>query len=357
VSRLIVKDTGRWVRIVDNTVTTRMVLDWIGEGVEVRRNDVGDLRVNQNVPRTGRATSGVIAENRFDVVGQLRHFDGVFERNVVGSADSLGNAPADRAVNFDGYDGARFRNNTIYGYMDARLHGHHHSSGFGMPSHEHMDHMDHHTMMVDHTKRYHEVWITGNDIHTRAGYALAYLDTGHAGNDRTANSEAEPDLNKPHVHYTHVFIRNNRLDGAGILVNVFNAKDEHHPRTARGLVEVSGNQIALETDQLHQFRELQGIEVRSAQDISLVVASNRVTGPAGEVRGATRTPGGAGILLNGLDKGVVRIEDNVIANRSFGVRAARLTETVRWVIRGLATSNVEQPVAYDRSVANPPERG
>ena len=37
----------------------------------------------------------------------------------------------------DGFNGAHFVHNTIYGFVDARLHGHHHSSGWGEPSHNH----------------------------------------------------------------------------------------------------------------------------------------------------------------------------------------------------------------------------
>lgn len=129
VSTVEIRDTSKYVRIVDNDIN-RLVLDWIGGGVDVQRNTIGDLRVNQNRKRTGEATSGLIANNKFGSVGQLRHFDGVFENNQVGTKDTMFDWPGRRTVNFDGFNGAVFRNNVIYGWMEARLHGHHHSSSF-----------------------------------------------------------------------------------------------------------------------------------------------------------------------------------------------------------------------------------
>src|SRR5918999_1886721 len=82
-----IHDTDRYVVIRDNVVSGTMVLDWIGDRVKVVNNNVQDLRVNQNVKRTGDMTSGLIAHNVFGVVGQLRHWDGVFAYNTVGSPD------------------------------------------------------------------------------------------------------------------------------------------------------------------------------------------------------------------------------------------------------------------------------
>jgi len=58
--------------------------------------------------------------NTFTTVGQLRHFDGVFAFNTVGAPQSgalSSSYPATRAVNFDGFNGAAFVHNTIYGNL------------------------------------------------------------------------------------------------------------------------------------------------------------------------------------------------------------------------------------------------
>jgi hypothetical protein len=361
-NNLSIKDTTRATRIVNNTISGQLTLNWIGSAIDVRGNDVGDLRVNENVPRWGDPTAGVIVRNSFGRVGQLRHYDGMFAYNTVGTPQSgtlSSSYPDVRAVNFDGFNGAHFMSNTIYGYMDARLHGHHHSSDFGMPSHMHSS-SPHDTMMVDHTHRYHEVFIEANRIFTSHEYALAYLDTNHAGNDRTANSETNPYLNAPHVHYTRVHILSNRLYGAGILVKVFNAEDERHTGKPSGIVDIAGNRVALERDVADPFKVLQGIEVRQARYLTLYIRSNSVTGPAPlvdvpQLRGIQSQ--GAGIMLNRLDQASVFIERARVTNRQFGVRALQLTKSVRWVIRGLTTSGVEQRVSYDRTVKNPPQGG
>ena len=80
-----IHDTRSHFVIRDNEILGTMVLDWNGPGQVVVRNTINDLRVNQNVARSGQATSGLIAHNTFRLVGQLRHWDGVFEHNVVGT--------------------------------------------------------------------------------------------------------------------------------------------------------------------------------------------------------------------------------------------------------------------------------
>src|SRR6185503_20212765 len=166
------------VVIRDNNISGTLVADWIGNRLKVVNNTIGDLRVNQNRERTGDMTSGVISHNTIGVVGQLRHWNGVFSHNVVGTPDQM-SLPfsEERAVNFDGFNGAHFVRNTIYGYMDATLHGHHHSSGYGKHSHYHgtepeAEHEHHHGMdmedmdHIDHTNRFHEVWIAHNKIYS-----------------------------------------------------------------------------------------------------------------------------------------------------------------------------------------------
>lgn len=365
VSWVEIKNTDAHVVVKDNVITDSLTLDWIGGGIEVRNNEVGDLRVNQNRKRTGDPTSGVIENNTFGVVGQLRHFDGIFQNNVVGRKDGM-NLPFlidTRAVNFDGFNGSIFRNNTIYGYMDARLHGHHHSSGFAEDSHYHGDapaaHEGHEGM--DHTVRYHQVHIYGNKIVADHYYALAYLDTAHSANDRTAASETEKTLNDPHIHYTKVFMHDNELVGAGLYVDVFNAKDELHKTIGRGLMEISDNKIVLQPseDVMQKFYSRNGIDVGRAQNIALRILDNTITGPeAGDtIDGLTESwESVSGINLWNVDKGDLVLSGNSVSRTAYGVKARDFSKTVNWTIEELVTKDVPQAVYWDSSVHNPPRR-
>jgi hypothetical protein len=362
VSRIEIKDTDAHVVVRDNLVDD-LTLDWIGGGIEVRNNEVGDLRVNQNRKRTGDPTSGVIENNTFGVVGQLRHFDGAFQNNDVGSEDQMRLPFFDgRAVNFDGFNGSVFRNNTIYGYMDARLHGHHHSSGFDETSHYHgaaPESHDHETM--DHTVRYHQVHIYGNTIYSDYYYALAYLDTAHSANDRTAASETEESLNDPHVHYTKVFMHDNKLVGSGLYVDVFNAKDRLHKATGRGLVEIFGNEIVLQpsNDLTTTFSSRNGIDVGQAVDVTMRIFDNTIAAPETEDPAAAVTQSWdsvSGINMWNVDKADIYLSGNTISHTPFGIRASRFSKTVNWTIAELVTSDVDQPVYWDSSVENPPKR-
>jgi hypothetical protein len=366
VFRMYIADTDAHVVIHDNTVRSQMILNWIGPNVAVHHNDVRDLRVNQNVRRTGDATSGVIADNTFDVVGQLRHWDGVFEKNVIGAPASgvtgeLWDALlSSRAVNLDGFNGAQFRNNTIYGYMDARLHGHHHSSGWGEDSHNHgMDDG------MDHSERYHEVSITGNRIYTSpaASYGLAYLDTAHSANDRTANSEENPALNDPHIHYTRVRISDNDVVGAGIRINVFNANDSRHIDTAAGTVEIEGNRVTLQagpvpgsTSSITIPHRKDGIWINDARDVELTIRGNVIGAEVehAHVAGPVWLDNGAGIYLNRLDQGTVCLVDNSVSDRRYGIQARSFTDSVHWIVSGLETHHVDESVEWNTTVRNAP---
>lgn len=355
-TNLTIRDTDRVVRIIGNTISGTLTLDWIGSEITVQNNDIGDLRVNQNVARWGAPSAGVIARNRIGVVGQLRHYDGWFVRNVVGvPGGDRSSFPETRAVNLDGFNGAHIAHNTIYGFMDARLHGHHHASEFGALTHGHTSN-DPTSHTVDHSKRYHEVHIHDNAIFSGHTYALAYLDTNHAANDRTADSETNPYLNAPHVHHTRAHLMDNALDGAGLLVNVFNAQDERHRRLANGRLNIMGNEVTLGWNAAKPLQELNGIEVRDARNLRLDIAMNQVTGAAPTLEAFRPIQvNGAGVVLDAIDVARVTVRDLVVINRRVGVSASRMTSSVDWAIEGLRTTGVEQPVAYDGSVQNPPE--
>jgi hypothetical protein len=375
-----IKDTNRWLVVKDNVVTGRLVLDWIGDRVTVVDNDVSDLRVNQNVKRTGDMTSGLIAHNTFGVVGQLRHWDGVFAHNVVGSPDGM-ELPffSNEAVNFDGFNGGQFHHNTVYGFVNMTLHGHHHSTGFGHHSHNHAyttpeeaeaekaheghAHAKKNKKMpahdeMDHTDRWHEVFVYDNKIYAAAPYALRYTDQNHAANDRTANSEENPALNEPHVHHTRVHLTNNQLFGGGIAVDIFNAKDERHLSTKRGSMHIANNVISLtRTDQDAFFTNLHGISVNDATDITLRITGNSIKETSAQTDSLTRANEfDAGIWLGRFDLGNLYLADNSVTDMAFGVYAHDLSKSVFWWVNGLKTTRVGMPVYYDNSVQNQPKR-
>ena len=368
VSSVTIKDTAAHLIVRDNIID-RLVLDWNGPGVIVVNNEIGDLRVNQNVKRTGAATGGRIANNTFGIVGQLRHFDGVFENNVVKPAGMSFPLFSRQAVRFDGFHGSLFRNNTVYGYVDVKLHGHHHGSSFGDQSHYHgaapaeeghEGHEGHATMPdMDHTRRYHEVFISNNVIYADGDYALRYTDQAHAADDRTAPSETSPELNANHIHYTRIHLVGNDLKGAGLMVDVFNADDSRHTGTARGLVDIRDNRISLERNSNdYPWTAKDGISVRAAKDATVKVIRNSVVGEDPQKRDLLdeQLSADAGINLYDIDLANVYLEDNSVGNMLYGVRAGYMTKTVEWLIAGLSTSGVTHAVYWDNSVENAPQR-
>jgi len=369
VSTIELKDTSAAVIIKDNDITNRLVLDWNGGNVKVVDNQIGDLRVNQNVKRTGDPTSGLIARNTFGVVGQLRHFDGIFENNTVTGERRGYQIPFfenGQSVNFDGFNGSRFRNNKITGFVTMRLHGHHHSSGWGKDSHYHGAGQHHGSEMVDHTKRYHRVYFTNNTITAPGPYALNYVDTAHSANDRTAASETNEELNKPHVHHTKVHMNNNRLIGSGLFVDIFNADDQRHTGTATGLMEIRGNSIEFvqeENTDPFEWEEPAGISISRAKDVHMKIADNKVTR-----RDERTTPLGdqdvpfmyeqqlAGIRLYDVKKAHIHISGNSVALTDYGVWAAQMPASTHWWIHDLTVKGVLQDVYWDNSVENAPHR-
>jgi hypothetical protein len=358
-----IHDTNRYV-VIRNVIVNNLTLDWVGDRVKVVHNRIGDLRVNQNVERTGAATSGVISFNRFGSVGQLRHWDGVFSHNVVGSPpqedDFQIESPGGfRIANFDGFNGAKYAANTFYGYVELRLHGHHHSSGYNDKSHYHGAEEDHMAPLT-HMERYHSAKFVNNKIYSTGPYGFIYTDSNHAGNDRTATSETNEALNDPHVHHTKIAILRNELIGSGIVVDIFNAVDtEKHLRTATGHMTISGNTIRLK-----EYRQTvdgwseppTGIEVHEARDLHLMIENNKITGPAVETtRATTDTVGGnvaSGIELWDVEKAYIHLTNNFVTNRVDAVYARRFNR-VQWWIHGLRTEGVDNEIDYDNSSSEP----
>lgn len=357
-SSLILRDTSAHVVIRDNSIS-RLILNWNGPGLTVVNNTVGDMRVNENVRRTGAPTSGHITNNIFGSVSQLRHFDGVFAKNSVGRAGRTDvpffNSPV---VAFDGFNGARFEDNVIHGYVNVQLHGHHHGSSYSDTSHHHGapadTHEGHDMDAVDHTNRFHTVLLTGNKIYSSGYYALRYTDQAHSANDRTAASEQNEELNQPHVHHTRLLINNNQLIGAGLEINIFNANDQKHRAPSTGYVAVKNNQISVVREMDEVFTYKAGIMVRQARGLKLDIIGNKVTADMTDADPVSKQWGSdAGIDLDTLENAKVYVLDNFVGGTSVGLSARRFATTVKWYLDDFRTSDVEQRVAYDES--NPPE--
>jgi hypothetical protein len=207
----------------------------------------------------------------------------------------------------------------------------------------------------EYAQRYHQVSFTNNKVYaTGHDYALAFLDTGHAGNDRTAPSETDEMLNEPHAHHTKVNFSGNRLVGAGILVDTFNADDQHHVRTYTGTMDITGNSITLAKDDVFSAKNLMGIEVRNAKDLHLHIKGNSITGwkPNGFLAFLEHWDSNAGILLNNVDKGDVWLVNNSVANRHYGIHAMNFTVSTRWFIGNFKTTNVPDRVVSENVPRN-----
>lgn len=369
VGNISIYDTTAHLVIKGNVITGTLRLNWNDKHVTVVDNQIGDLRVNENIERKEAPTSGLIARNTIGVVGQLRHFDGEFTKNVVGpSTDVFDKLPffANRTVNFDGFHGARFHHNTIHGFVDVRLHGHHHGSGYDAPSHYHASpeaegHHGHHDKMkpVDHTTRWHKVTIANNKIYSSGPWALRYFDQAHSANDRTAASETNPDLNLPHVHHTKVFMKNNKLVGSGLVVDIFNAEDELHKKYARGQMHILNNSISMSRDRMEPFQSYNGIETRTGKVMDMTIRGNTIgwSEQTSDALDEQFSGGEAGIFMDNFDAARIKIDNNKVSDFDYGVRASTFTKTTRWWVNDLDTKNVGTRIYYDDSVANHPRKG
>jgi hypothetical protein len=214
---------------------------------------------------------------------------------------------------------------------------------------------------ADHSKRHHEVFISGNKITTPYKWGLRYYDLAHTGDDRTAASETDKFLNCPHVHFTRVHMTNNKLFGSGIAVEVFNADDENHLGTKTGLVEIAGNEIHLDRDERDLVSTRNGIVVSQARDLKLEIKHNDILGTdmvedeQDLLKLESKLNMGAGIKLQGLDDARVYIVSNGVAHRHYGIWALQFSRSVEWWVRGLYTDDVEQDVYYE-DVVNPPRK-
>lgn len=393
-------DTDECFEVRENYIGGQLTLNWNGQCVWVHHNFVRDLRVNENVQRTGYATGGLIEANEIEFIGQLRHYDGEVRNNVVGPRTA--ESPFDEVLeetpllvpdlllaNVDGFNQGLIHHNTFYGPVDLDLHGHHHGTGFFAP-HSHYHAMDaNHTPDhdEDHTDRWTSVAFTDNRIVDDVAYGLRYEDENHAGDDRTATSEDNEMLEEDHVHHTDVLIARNAIEGAQIWVDVFNADDDNHAERNPGWLSILDNTITMrqrkDQDALGlglpmAFVTVQpyvpdvGILVQATKEFEGLIAGNHLSfvpqaqqAEDDPVQGALKQLGvdtilaaqreePAAILIEGVRDANLTIENNVADGFYYGVRARQMDEKVSWTLGGNAFGGAQHEVYYDDSVSNKP---
>lgn len=377
---LTIQSTDRAIVIRNGYVGGQLSLNYIGEAVHVHHVYAKDLRVNENVARSGDNTGGVFHDNAFGFVGQIRHFTGTFFDNTVGprpqgvTATALGDSgiirvPEEVVFNFDGFHGADVHHNTFHGMVDIKLHGHNHGDCFLCPVHDHADPTgypagqegreepngtgdgahDHPLpeeyetlgMRSHHSVRYHSLLFRDNTIHVPEGVALRYNDRNHAGDDRTANSEPNDHLEDPHLHHQDITFARNTLDGGRFQLEIFNARDDRHVVANTGALRILDHDITVRYDPTQNMM-VTGIQFGDAEDIELLVRGNTVRfekkeseDPRTLFMGTFKEPPVlTGIHLHVIRTGNLTIAENTVATGDYGIYANGMTERVYWELLG-----------------------
>lgn len=361
VDQILIANTKAAFELKENYVSDILILDWTGQGGYVHHNYLNKLRTNQNVARTGDPSASVIEINLIGKVTELRHFDGVMRNNTIGRAPLLDLAVLDQAgvpasgamsaievpdgvaFNIAGLNGAGIHDNVIFGGVDMKIHGHHHSGLPGLGSHNHgsADEEQAEDHAEDHQVRYVDFLFYNNTIKD-AGFGLRYNDLNHAANDRTAASEQEPDLELPHIHYTRVALVNNVIEGATLRVAVMNSDDERHLPGGTGELIIKGNRIL-------DPSAGDGLVVQDVQDAKVLIEGNLVE------RGEMQLAAGAGILLGSFRNSSITIVDNTLGDYEYGIRAANFDRITTWAVGRNSAPGSAYPVYWDDSVPNAPE--
>lgn len=344
VDQALVADTSKAFVFTGNYVSDILILDWTGQGGYVHHNHLDNLRTNRNVARTGDPSATVIEDNLILRVEQLRHFDGEVRNNTIGQEGVAGLLDGQGVV-FDiaGLNGAGIHDNVIYGGVDMKIHGHHHSDATGAHSHNHgqADEQQAEDHVEDHQVRYVDFHFYGNRI-VDTGFGMRYNDLDHAGDDRQATSEQEPMLEKPHVHHTRISIHDNVIEGATLRIAAVNAVDERHLAGETAELDIHHNRILKPTAG-------DGVVVQDVRNATVRIHENVVE------KGPLQLSGASAILLQRFGNATVEVGKNAFGDYRYGVRAAQFDNLTRWSVSGNQAPGVKQEVYWDDSVANPPE--
>lgn len=386
---LTIQSTHRALILREGYVEGQLSLNYVGAAVYVHHVYADDLRVNENVERSGENTGGLWHDNHFGFVGQIRHFIGEFRDNVVGPRPDgvvtsyVGDTgvlqvPEGVVFNFDGFHGADVHHNVFHGKVDIKLHGHNHGDCFTCPIHNHADESEfpdnqtgeehlHGDELAEglgfrsrHSVRYASLMFRDNEIHVNGdGWAIRYNDRNHAGDDQTANSEPNEYLEDNHVHFQDVTIQRNQWLGGGLLIEIFNADDERHPAQNRGILRVWDNLASVTFDD--GASRVVGIDVVRADGVALDARENRIrfhdaeAGQPGQtlLGVLTKEPVLVGFELDRFDASNVTIQANVVESGTYGVYAKALADDVAWA---LSDNDFHTEHAWKgEDVANAPE--
>ncbi len=386
---LFIADTDSCFIVKENYIGGQLTLNWNAQCVHVHHNFVRDLRVNENVDRTGYATGGLLEHNKIEFIGQLRHYDGEFRHNIVGprTSDSMWDAVLEtvpwlfgedpRVANIDGFNQGLIHHNTFYGSVDLDLHGHHHGTGFYSPhSHYHGEEMSR-DMAHDHTLRWTSVFFTDNEVIDPEGYGLRYEDRNHAGDDRTARSEDEDDLELDHQHFTRVVLARNAIVDAGLVIDVFNADDRNHYTRNPGWLEIIDNSIEFQAPPADDtlglempwwndaFERMAALRVFAAKEVEVTIEGNTIStkpmernsGPLSAVNNlwGYNDVEPSAIDLRQISDADITVKDNTATGFTIGVRAHELDSLTVWRLSGNDFGGAQHPVFYDESVENRPD--
>ena len=387
--QLSITSINRSLIIREAYIDGQLKLNYVGESLYVHHVYADDLRINENVERSGPNTGGLFHDNHFAFVGQIRHFVGEFTKNEVGPrpagavADYLGDAGVGQVApevvfNFDGFHMADVHHNEFLGQVDIKLHGHNHGDCFVCPVHDHSDErefpggeadMTAHDAAIGfdsrHSVRYVSLLFRDNVIEVPSGIALRYNDRNHAGDDRTANSEPNPRLDDPHVHYQDITIRGNKLVGGGMLIDVFNAEDDHHALQNQGILRIVDNDVTVHYYGSSATRAapmlVAGIQIVTADGLQLRALDNEIgffrlggDEPGAALLGAVRgEPELRGFQLITAQHSNLTISENIVDDGRFGLYAQSFTETVHWTLRDNEFHTDEAWRGKD--IHNPPE--
>jgi hypothetical protein len=178
------------------------------------------------------------------------------------------------------------------------------------------------------------------------GFGLRYNDLNHAGDDRTATSDPEPELNLPHREFTTVLIENNTIEGAPIRIEVFNAPDPLILPGEHGFVTIRGNTI-------QDLPAGNGIILSAVRAGSIAITDNKIehSSAAGS---PLPTGTDAGVDLLQFANSTIRIDHNAIEGFTYGIEAHAFDRLTTWSLLANDIEGAQNPVWYDSSVANAP---
>lgn len=385
---LVMQSTHQALVIREGYVTGQFKLNYVGSDLLVHHVYAEDLRVNENVDRSGPDTAGLFHDNEFGFIGQFRHFSGEFRDNKVGpkpqgvamtylSDTGVAEIPEGRVFNFDGFLGADVHSNEIVGRVDIKLHGHYHGDCLECSPHDHNNESyfppedrdddgnastghEHHEsehgesssqkawmeemgMRSHHSIRYHSLWFHDNEIRVENDeVALRYNDRNHNGDDETAASEPNPYLEDPHVHFQYVWLQGNTLVGGRLMLDVFNAEDDDHAVDNLGVFHVQDNTITVhyERSTMNNPPPAHGMRLTQAEGIEMLVEGNTIRFeekgddlPLATLRSALKhEPERIGIIASSFDRGNVSFTGNQVETGDVGLFVNSLSERVWWFV-------------------------